>query len=122
MEKGCAPMQERHGSSRDGLEMDIDRKTETATPLEKKVGTYIVIWVGIVLLTGLSFAASRMSTQGGAVIASLFIAGVQSGLALTYFMHLGTEKEPIFKVLIPLVLAVLLVFITLTFSDVAFRR
>jgi caa(3)-type oxidase subunit IV len=121
MEKGCASMQERHESSRNGSEIDIDRSAERV-PSEERFGTYIVIWVGIVLLTGLSFAASQMSTRGGAVIASLFIAGVQSGLALIYFMHLGTEKGPIFKVLIPLVLAVLLVFIILTFSDVAFRR
>ena len=91
-------------------------------PPEKRYGTYIAVWVGIILLTGLTFASSRMSAEGGHAIASLFIAGIQSGLALIYFMHLGSEKDRIFKVIIPLVLAVMLVFIGLTFSDVAFRR
>jgi cytochrome c oxidase subunit 4 len=108
-------------SAHNGREMDIHRNTDTV-PSEKRFGTYIVVWVGLMLLTGLTLAVSRMDAPGGKVVASLFIAGIQSGLALTYFMHLGTEKEPIFKVLIPLVLAVLLVFIGLTFSDVAFRR
>jgi caa(3)-type oxidase subunit IV len=121
MEKGCASMQAWDESSRSGSEMDGERNTETVPP-EKRFGSYIAVWVGLVLLTGLSFAASRMSSEGGTVIASLLIAGVQSGLALAYYMHLGTEKESIFKVLIPLVLAVFLVFIILTFSDVAFRR
>jgi cytochrome c oxidase subunit 4 len=91
-------------------------------PSEKRYGTYIAVWLGIILLTGLTYAVSQMSAQGGHVVASLFIAGIQSGLALTYFMHLGSERDRIFKVIIPLVLAVMLVFIGLTFSDVAFRR
>jgi caa(3)-type oxidase subunit IV len=95
--------------------------TEESFP-EEKFGPYVAVWIGIILLTGLSYATSRMSAEGGHVIACLFIAGIQSGLALTYFMHLGSEKQTIFKVLIPLVLAVLLVFMGLTFSDVAFRR
>ncbi len=98
------------------------RQGTEGLPSEKRYGTYIAVWVGIVLLTGLTFAVSRMSAQGGHAIASLFIAGIQSGLALIYFMHLGSEKENVFKVLIPLVLAALLVFMGLTFSDVAFRR
>jgi hypothetical protein len=40
---------------------------------------------------------------------------------LNYYMHLRSEKELIFRIVIPLVLAVLLVFISLTFSDVVFR-
>jgi caa(3)-type oxidase subunit IV len=104
-----------------GPEKGLEQNAE-ALPPEGRFGPYIAVWVGIILLTGLSFATSRMSAEGGHVIACLFIAGIQSGLALTYFMHLGSEKQRIFKVLIPLVLAVLLVFMGLTFSDVAFRR
>ncbi len=114
-------MEKVHASTEDKPETEIQRDA-LALPPQKRVGTYIAAWAGIIILTGLTFAASRMSVQEGRVIASLFIAGVQAGLALVYFMHLGAEKATIFKVLIPLVLAVLLIFIALTFSDVAFRR
>jgi hypothetical protein len=36
-------------------------------------------------------------------------------------MHLRDEKARIFKIFISLVLAILVVFLALTFSDVAFR-
>jgi hypothetical protein len=36
-------------------------------------------------------------------------------------MHLTSERMLIFKIIIPLVIAVFLVFILLTFSDVVFR-
>ena len=55
------------------------------------------------------------------VLIALGIAGTKAGLVLNYFMHLKSERLLIFKVIIPLVLAVFLVFIVLTFSDVAFR-
>jgi cytochrome c oxidase subunit 4 len=114
-------MQERHKSLSFGAEKRFGRGAKKLPP-EKRYGNYIAVWAGIVLLTGLTLAVSRMSAEGGHAIASLFIAGIQSGLALIYFMHLGSEKDRIFKVIIPLVLAVMLVFIGLTFSDVAFRR
>ena len=56
-----------------------------------------------------------------AILSALLIAGTKSGLVLNYFMHLKSERLLIFKVIIPLVMAVFLVFIILTFSDVAFR-
>jgi caa(3)-type oxidase subunit IV len=114
-------MEEEYGPPEGVVEMNNERRAGRLPP-EKRYGTYIAVWVGIVLLTGLTFASSRMSAEGGHAVASLFIAGIQSGLALIYFMHLGSEKDRIFKVIIPLVLAVMLVFIGLTFSDVAFRR
>jgi len=55
------------------------------------------------------------------VLIALTIAGAKSGLVLNYFMDLRSEKLTIFKVMIPLVVAVFLVFIILTFADVAFR-
>jgi cytochrome c oxidase subunit 4 len=58
---------------------------------------------------------------GWTVLIALSIAGTKSGLVLSYFMHLRSERLAIFKVIIPLVLAVLLVFISLTFSDLAYR-
>ena len=84
--------------------------------------TYVFVWVGLVCLTGLTYTVAVGIHPGGwAILVALAIAGTKSGLVLTYFMHLKSEKPLIFKVIIPLVLAVFLVFILLTFSDVAFR-
>jgi cytochrome c oxidase subunit 4 len=87
-----------------------------------KYRTYVLVWMGLVILTGLTYTIAVGIRPGGwAILVALAIAGTKSGLVLTYFMHLKSEKPLIFKVIIPLVMAVFLLFILLTFSDVAFR-
>ncbi len=86
--------------------------------------TYVFVWVALVLLTGLTYTAATSTAlrfTGWAVLIALAIAGTKSGLVLSYFMHLKSERLLIFKIIIPLVLAVFVVFTILTFSDVAFR-
>jgi cytochrome c oxidase subunit 4 len=84
--------------------------------------TYILVWVGLVILTGLTYTvAVGLQAEGWAVLVALAIAGTKSGLVLNYFMHLKSERLTIFKVIIPIVMAVFLVFILLTFADLAFR-
>jgi len=83
--------------------------------------TYVLVWIGLVVLTGITASAAGMPLRGWTVLISLAIAGTKSGLVLNYFMHLRSERLLIFKVMIPLVMAVFLVFIILTFSDLAFR-
>jgi cytochrome c oxidase subunit 4 len=83
--------------------------------------TYVLVWVGLVILTGTTFSVAGMELGGWTVLIALAIAGTKSGLVLNYFMHLRSERLLIFKVIIPLVMAVFLVFILLTFSDLAFR-
>ncbi len=83
--------------------------------------TYVLVWVILVILTGTTLSAAGMELGGWTVPIALAIAGIKSGLVLNYFMHLRSERLLIFRVIIPLVLAVFLVFILLTFSDLAFR-
>jgi cytochrome c oxidase subunit 4 len=84
--------------------------------------TYVFVWIGLVILTGLTYTVAVGIHPGGwAILVALAIAGTKSGLVLSYFMHLKSEKLLIFKVLIPLVISVFLVFILLTFADVVFR-
>ena len=95
-------------------------------PKEKKprvmnYGNYFRVWVGLILLTGITVSVAGMQLGRWAIVLPLLIAGTKSGLVLHYFMHLKSEKELIFKLIIPGVLAVLVVFLSLTFSDVAFR-
>jgi caa(3)-type oxidase subunit IV len=89
--------------------------------MERDFRVYVRVWLGIVILTGITFTLSRVKAGGWEVLLALLIAGTQSALALHYFMHLRDEKARIFKIFIPLVLAILVVFLALTFSDVAFR-
>jgi cytochrome c oxidase subunit 4 len=83
--------------------------------------TYALVWMTLVILTGMTFSVAGMELGGWTVLIALAIAGTKSGLILNYFMHLRSERLLIFRVIIPLVMAVLLVFILLTFSDLAFR-
>ena len=83
--------------------------------------TYLLVWITLVILTGVTLSAAGMELGGWTVLIALAIAGTKSGLVLNYFMHLRSERLLIFKIIIPLVMAVFLVFILLTFSDVAFR-
>jgi cytochrome c oxidase subunit IV len=83
--------------------------------------TYVLVWMILVILTGMTLSVAGMDLGRWTVLIALAIAGTKSGLVLNYFMHLRSEKLLIFRVIIPLVMAVFLVFILLTFSDLAFR-
>ncbi len=89
-----------------------------------KYRTYVFVWIGLIILTGITYSTATSTAlrfTGWAVLISLAIAGTKSGLVMNYFMHLRSERLLIFKIIIPLVIAVFLVFIILTFADVAFR-
>jgi cytochrome c oxidase subunit 4 len=88
---------------------------------KKRYKTYVLVWITLVILTGMTFSVAGMELGSWTVLIALAIAGTKSGLVMNYFMHLQSERLLIFKVIIPLVMAVFLVFILLTFSDVAFR-
>jgi len=91
------------------------------TPRMTNYRTYILVWLGLLILTGTTVSLAGRGLGPLAIFFVLLIAGTKSGLVLAYFMHLKSERLLIFKILIPLVMAVFLVFIILTFSDVAFR-
>jgi len=86
-----------------------------------KYSTYIMVWLGLVVLTGITVSLAGMNLRHLSVFIPLLIAALKSGLVLGYFMHLKFERGLLFKLMIPIVLAILTIFIGLTFSDVAFR-
>ena len=96
-------------------------KPEEGRPRVMNYGTYLWVWAGLIILTGITVSVTGMQLGRWAIVLPLLIAGAKSGLVLNYFMHLRYERLPIFKVIIPLTFGVLLAFILLTFSDVAFR-
>jgi cytochrome c oxidase subunit 4 len=86
-----------------------------------KYRTYILVWLGLVILTGITVSLAGMNLRHLSIFTPLLIAALKSGLVLSYFMHLRYERSLLFKLMIPIVLATLTIFIGLTFSDVAFR-
>ena len=88
-------------------------------PIKPK--TYVLVWVGLLILTGTTVSLAGMNLRGLSILVPLLIAAMKSGLVLGYFMHLKYETGLLFKLMIPIVLAALTIFIGLTFSDVAFR-
>jgi len=96
-------------------------ESERKSPIVKD-RTYVWVWVGLVILTGITVSVAGMNKGRWRVSVVLIIAAVKSGLVLNYFMHLKYEKRiRLFKWMIPGILAVLILFLGLTFFDVAFR-
>jgi cytochrome c oxidase subunit 4 len=86
-----------------------------------KYRTYVWVWVGLMILTGMTVSIAGMGVGRLSILIVLAIAAIKSGLVLSYFMHLKYETGMLFKLMIPIVLAVLTIFIGLTFTDIAFR-
>jgi cytochrome o ubiquinol oxidase subunit IV len=57
---------------------------------------YIFGFIGSLLLTGASFslAATHPFSHRVLILALVFLALVQAGVQLIYFMHMGKEKKP----------------------------
>ena len=73
------------------------------------------------ILTGITVSLAGMDLGRWSIAMVLTIAAIKSSLVLSYFMHLRYETGLLFKLMIPIVLAALTVFIGLTFTDIAFR-
>ena len=86
-----------------------------------KYKTYVWVWLGLIILTGITVSVAGMDLGGLSVFFALIIAGTKSALVLNYFMHLRYEEGLIFKLIIPGTLAILILFIVIVFTDVAFR-
>jgi len=82
-------------------------------------GTFIAVWVALVLLTGILVLMSEVS-QTYAVWGLLTITPIKAGLVFYFFMHLRYEGALLKGVLL-VTLGTLLIFFVLLFSDVAFH-
>jgi cytochrome c oxidase subunit 4 len=82
--------------------------------------TYVFVWVGLLVLTGITIAVSRIHLGAWNVVAALAVASVKSSLVLAYFMHLKYE-EWLMKIIFFTAVATLTIIIGLTFVDTALR-
>lgn len=86
------------------------------------MNTYIYVWVSLVILTGISISTAGMDWGRWGLTLALVIAFIKSGLILNYFMHLKDQKKiKLVRWMIPGIFVILVLFIGLTFLDVALR-
>jgi cytochrome c oxidase subunit IV len=84
-------------------------------------GVYLLIWGILMLFTAMTVMASNFNIKKYAIVICLAIAAIKSTLVLLYFMHLRYEKSTVIKILIPVVITVLTIFIGLTYFEVITR-
>lgn len=82
---------------------------------------YLTVWAALVCLTALTVTMASWNLGAISIIAVLAIAATKSVLVLLDFMHLWWEKKLIIKILMPIVLVTLAIFIGLTYTDILYR-
>jgi len=82
---------------------------------------YVFVWVALVVLTAITVTTASLNFGRVGILIVLAIAAVKSTLVLLYFMNLLFEKRLMFKILVPIAIGVLTIFIALTYTDVLYR-
>ena len=82
---------------------------------------YVGVWAALIAFTILTVTTASLNVGRIGIIIVLAIAAAKSTLVLLWFMHLSTEKRMILKLLVPIALCVLAIFIGLTYTDVLYR-
>ncbi len=83
-------------------------------------GIYVLVWLGLLALTGLTVAVAGINIGGLTVATALIIASVKAYLVLTIFMHLRNESK-VFNVFVFVALFFLAISFILLFSDYSFQ-
>jgi cytochrome c oxidase subunit 4 len=81
---------------------------------------YILVWMGLVVLTGVTVVIAGVDLRQMAVLTALIVAVVKSVLVMSFFMHLKYEPAT-FKLMVLVLIITFAIFLILTFSDVLFR-
>ena len=84
-----------------------------------RYGHYLLIWLGLLALTGITVALAGINLGRWLVLTSLTIAAIKTTLVLNVFMHLRSE-ERMFRIFVGVAILTLTIFIVLTFFDYAF--
>jgi cytochrome c oxidase subunit 4 len=83
--------------------------------------TYFLVYAALVCLTAVTVASASLDLGRAAIAIVLGVAGSKALLVLLYFMGLRYERRLLVKLLVPIVVATLAVFIGLTYTDILFR-
>ncbi len=82
-------------------------------------GVYVLIWLSLMALTGITVAVAGINFGGLTVATALVIASIKTYLVLTVFMHLRSETL-VFKVFIAVAMFFLIISFVLLFTDYSF--
>jgi cytochrome c oxidase subunit 4 len=83
-------------------------------------GLFITVWVGLLILTGITVAGSVYFPGKVGILIAMIVTPIKATLILMYFMHLKYEKKG-FVVMFLVAVGILSIFIGLTFIDYLFR-
>lgn len=82
-------------------------------------GVYILVWMALMILTGVTVAVAGINFGGLTIATALVIASIKTYLVLTIFMHLRSESVT-FRVFVGIALLFLVISFILLFSDYSF--
>ena len=82
--------------------------------------TFLVIWIALLILTGVTIAVAKYNLGPLNIWVALGIATLKAGLVVAVFMHMKYETR-LFQLALFSALAILAIFIGLTFVDVLYR-
>ena len=83
-------------------------------------GIYLLTWIALILLTGVTVTVAGMQLQAWSVTVALLVAAVKGTVVVLWFMHLK-EEMPMFAIMLIVAIITLAVFIGVTFFDILFR-
>jgi cytochrome c oxidase subunit 4 len=81
---------------------------------------YVLVWIGLVVLTGVTVTVAGVDLRQMAVLVALIVAVTKSVLVMAFFMHLKYEPAT-FKWMVLVLIVTFAIFLMLTFADVLFR-
>ena len=82
--------------------------------------TFMIIWIALLILTGVTVWVAQYNLGPLNIWVALSIATLKSALVVAVFMHMKYENR-LFKISLLAALAILAIFIGLTFFDVLYR-
>jgi len=82
--------------------------------------TYLLIWLGLLVFTGLAVTISGLNLGNLSVLGAIVIAAAESTLVVLFFMHIKYEDR-IFKIMLGVAVCILVVILLLTFINTSFR-
>lgn len=100
--------------------MNSSAEHESDHPHIVGYGTFIKVWLVLLALTGALVGLSALHSPNLALVGLLVITPTKASLVFFYFMHLKYESAAL-KYMVAIAIAVLVIFVGLTFTDYLFR-
>ena len=97
----------------------MDNHSEQHTQHNHDYGIYVLVWLALLALTGITVAVAGINFSKLTVATALTIASIKTYLVLTIFMHLRSESKT-FRVFVGVALLFLIISFILLFSDYSF--